>query len=320
MKIVKNEQGFVVSVTAIIIAVIVGLMVLYFSNSISLNVTSSANNYSSSQAHWAAVSGIDYAMINLINTGLTDIAGTYPFFNGNIIVDTLTIDPTNQIMQITSRGTHSNSSRILSLMIQGGSGDTLIGENFDNADSISYSPHGAGPGSGRYWGLSCDGAAPPYLPTYVLTGADGCFFFGSKVQNNSDLDMNLVPTNGSGDYILTLSLAAGKDVSNVSQQSRMQNADNLEIYVNGILIEHWRGTSAGGGQPMTPRVGNSTVNLTPHFQEFSFNITQIIGPVATMQITFEGQTNGANKYIGIEGLSLFGSGGYSVLSGGFTEI
>ncbi len=47
MKIVKNEQGFVVSVTAIIIAVIVGLMVLYFSNSISLNVTSSANNYSS---------------------------------------------------------------------------------------------------------------------------------------------------------------------------------------------------------------------------------------------------------------------------------
>ncbi len=319
MKIINNEHGFIVSVTAIIIAVILGLLVMYFSNSIAINVTSSANNYSSSQARWSAISGIEDIIIKLQTDGIYDIAGTYPFYNGNIIVDTTTIDVVNQVMQITSRGTHSSSNRIFSLNIKASANDTLLDEGFEDGDSLNYGPMG-GPGP-HWWGLSCDNATPPgVLPNFVLTGADSCFFFGTKIQNNSFLTFDPAETEEGQEFILILSLAAGVDVGNVSNQSKFQTGDFLEFYINSILIERWEGTSAGGGQPMTPTVGNSTDNLTPNFEDHTFNITQIIGSVDSMQLSFEGKTNTSNKYIGIEGLSLYGSGGWDVLDGGYKEI
>ncbi len=320
MRIIKNEKGFIVSVTAIVIAVILGLLVMYLSNSISLNVTSSANTYSSSQARWTAISGVEDIIIKLNTSGLADIAGTYPFYNGNIIIDTTTIDVANQIMQITSRGEHFSSTRIFSLTVQYSAGDTSMTEGFDDGDSVSYSPNGAGPGNGRFWGLSCEGAASPFLPTYVLTGADSCFFFGSKIQNNSNLDLDDVDTDLGEEYLLTVSLAAGKDVANVNKRSKFQTGDYINLYVNNILIERWQGTSSGGGQPMTPRVGNTANNLTTNFEDFTFNITQIIGPADDYEIEFEAKTNASNKYIGIEGISLFGAGGFSIVDGGYTEI
>ena len=65
MNIIKNEQGFIVSVTAIVVAVVLGLIVMYFSNSISLNVTGAANNYASTQARWSAVSGVDLTLMKI---------------------------------------------------------------------------------------------------------------------------------------------------------------------------------------------------------------------------------------------------------------
>jgi len=318
MKTKKNEQGFIVSVTAVIIAVILGLLVLYFSNSISLNVVSTANTYSSSQARWSAISGVEDIIMKLNATGLADIAGTYPFYNGDIIIDTTTIDPVNQIMQITSRGEHFNSNRIFSLTIQPAANDTAIDEGFDDGDGFDYAPEGTGPGGGRFWGLSCDGATPyGMLPHYVLTGADSCFFFGTKVQNNSFIDFDPIETEEGQDYILTLSLAAGKDMGNVSQRDDFQVGDHLEFFINDILIERWEGITDG---PLAPTVGNSTQIITTNFEDFSFNLTQIIGAVDSMELRIEGKTNMSVKYLGIEGLSLFGAGGWDVLSGGYTEI
>ena len=317
MKIKKNEQGFVVSVTAVIIAVILGLLVLYFSNSISLNVVSTANTYSSSQARWSAISGIEDIVMKLNSTGLEYLAGTYPFYNGDIIIDTTTIDPVNQIMQITSRGEHFNSERIFSIMIKPSPGDTAITEGFEDDEGFVFEPPGVGP-AGRFWGLSCDGSTPfGMIPHFVLTGADSCFFFGTKVQNNSFLTFNPAETSEGTDYILTLSLAAGLDMANVSKQNDFQVGDFLEFYINDILIERWQGLSMG---PLTPTVGNSTTALTTNFEDYSFNITQIIGPVDSMQLNIEGKTNMSVKYLGIEGLSLFGAGGWDVLTGGYIEI
>jgi hypothetical protein len=318
MKTKKNEQGFIVSVTAIIIAVILGLLVLYFSNSISLNVTSTANTYSSSQARWSAISGVEDIIMKLNATGLADIAGTYPFYNGDIIIDTTTIDVVNQVMQITSRGEHFSSNRIFSLTIQPAPGDTAIDEGFDDGDDIEYEPEGVGPGGGRFWGLSCDGDTPyGMIPHFVLTGADSCFFFGSKIQNNSFLEFEEIETEDDQDYYLTLSLAAGKDMANVSQQDDFTVGDHLEFFINDILIERWEGITNG---PLAPTVGNSTQIITPHFEDFTFNITQIIGSVDEIELRIEAKTNMSVKYIGIEGISLFGAGGFDVLAGGYTEI
>jgi hypothetical protein len=164
--------------------------------------------------------------------------------------------------------------------------------------------------------MTCgDPDAPGFFPEYVLTGADGCYFFGSKIQANSSLDIDEIPTDVDGNYIITVSLAAGQDVSDVTAQSQFQTGDYFELIVNNVIIERWEGTSGGGGNPMTPRLGNTTQNLTPAFDDFSFNLTEIIGAVTDIEIEFQASTNTANKYIGIEGLSLYGSGGFAVVGG-----
>lgn len=313
----NNEDGFIVSVTALVIAVILGLFIIYFSNSISLGTTTSANDYTNSQANWSAAAGIEFAIINMTN-GQNNFAGTYSFSNGTIALDTMTIDPINDLFQVTSTGTYGNSIRIYEITFEPVPSDTLLSESFDNDDGFDYNPSGAGPGSGRFWGMTCgDPDAPGFYPQYVLTGADGCYFFGSKIQADSYLELDEMATDVDGNYILTVSLAAGIDVEDPAAQSQFQTEDYFEIYVNDMEtpIERWKGTSAGEGQPMTPRMGNTSQILTPNFEDFSFNLTSIIGAVSDIEIEFQANTNTSNKYIGIEGLSLYGSGGYAAVAG-----
>lgn len=313
MKIRKNDDGFIVSVTALVVAVILGLFITYFSNSISLGITSSANDYTNSQANWSAVSGIEYAIINMTN-GQDNFAGTYSFFTGTITLDTMTVD--TNLLKVISTGTYGNSIRIFEITFQPVPSDTILSEGFEDDDNFNYSPSGAGPGTGRFWGMTCgDPDAPGFFPQYVLTGADGCYFFGSKIQANSSLELDEIPTDVNGNYIITVSFAAGIDVADPLFQSQFQTGDYFELIVNNILIERWEGTSAGGGQPMTPRIGNTNQILTPNFENFSFNLTSIFGAVSDIEIEFQANTNTANKYIGIEGISLYGSGGYSAVIG-----
>lgn len=315
MKIRKNDDGFIVSVTALVVAVILGLFITYFSNSISFGITSSANDYTNSQANWSAVSGIEYAIINMTN-GQNNFAGTYSFFGGTITLDTMTIDPVTNLFQVTSTGTYGNSIRIFEITFQPIPSDTLLSEGFDDDEDFDYYPSGAGPGNGRFWGMTCgDPNAPGFFPQYVLTGADGCYFFGSKIQADSYLELEEMSTDIDGNYIITVSFAAGVDVSDPLSQSLFQTGDYLELIINDILIERWEGTSAGIGQPMTARMGNTSQMLTPNFEDFTFNLTSIIGAVTDIEIEFQANTNTANKYIGIEGLSLYGSGGYAAITG-----
>ncbi len=315
MNIRKNNDGFIVSATALIVAIILGLFITYFSNTLTLGTTTSANDYTNSQANWSAASGIEYAIINMTN-GQNNFAGTYPFSNGTIALDTMTIGPVNNLVQVTSTGTYGNSIRIFEITFLPLPSDTLLSEGFDNDDDFDYSPSGAGPGNGRFWGMTCgDPDAPGFYPQYVLTGADSCYFFGSKIEANSYVELDEIPTDLNGNYIITISFAAGVDVANPLVQSEFQTGDYLELIINDIIIERWEGTSAGVGQPMTPRMGNTSQILTPNFEDFSFNLTSIIGAVTDIEVEFQAKTNTSNKYIGIEGLSLYGSGGYAAVVG-----
>lgn len=318
MKITKhitNEDGFAFTATAVVIAIILALFILYFSNSASLDAVQVGNEFANSQAKWSAIAGIETARAYMM-AGQFDFAGTRSLGNSTITLDTLTTDPINNIILVTSTGRYDNSIKILETYFELTGGDTAIDEEFDTDDGFSYSPEGGGPSGFRYWGMSCGAAADSsFLPQYVLTGADSCFFFGTKVQNNSELDLDEVDTDASGNYILTLSLAAGVDVANVANQSKFQTGDFLEIYVNGVLIERWEGTSAAGGQPMTPRVGATTQSLTPVFLDFELDITAAIGAQDEIEIEFEGNTNTDYKYIGIDGLTLHSTGGYKPIRG-----
>lgn len=318
MKEWKNDEGYIISVIAIIIVVILGLFVLYFSNSTKFSVTNAATNHSGSQAYWTALAGVEFSIIKMYDE-LDQLEGSYPFYNGNFVIDSTLIDPVNGIIQVTTTGNHSSSIRILSIFAEPVPGETIIDENFNGDDNFNFSPEGES-GGHRYWGGSCDSTATAYLPVYVLSGADSCFFFGSKAQLGSTIDFDLLTVDPDKDYILTVSLAAGVDVVDPLLQSKFHTGDYLEIIVNGITIERWEGISAGGSNPMTPLVGNAITDLTPSFEDYSFSLTDIIGSSGTFFIQFEAKTNTEDKYVGIEGLNLIGTGGYGVVDGSFIEI
>ncbi len=315
MKIIKNEQGFLVSVTAIVVAVILGFLVLYFSNSIALNVTSSANNYSSSQAHWSAVSGLESSIIKLSTSGLVGVAGTYPFYNSDIKIDTMTIDPVNIIMQVASNGTHSSTSRTLVINVEPAPADTLIGEGFEDSDELIIHEQ---PGF-RYWGISCEAGGELYTPIYIFLNGDSCYFFGSKAQNKSFLKFATVDVSGNPEVNLSLYLAGGVDDANPAQQNKFQIGDYLEILVNGIQLEYWKGPVGPKG-PMYPTLGNATEDLVPLFQKHTFNLTEIFGPLTTLDLTIIGNQNSDSKFVGIDSLKLTASGGWNAISGTMIEI
>ncbi len=317
MNSIKNEQGFVVSVTAIVIAVVLGLIVMYFSNSISLNVTGAANNYASTQARWSAVSGVDLTLMK-INEDL-DVLGTFPFYNSDIIIDTVLIDPINQIWSVTSTGTFAGGSyRILSMYMKPTSIDTSIQEDFGDEEGLNIIGQ-PGEGDVRYWGISCDTSANEYLPEYIFLNGGDCFFFGNMAQNNSTLYFEPIDVTNMLSVGLELTLAAGNDVVDPSEQNLFQNQDYLEIVINGELLERWEGPSGAQG-PMSPTMGNATEDLTPMFQQFDFDLSQIYDEMDSLDIEIIGNLNEIDKYTGVSYLSLVVIGYYAVMSQNYIEI
>ena len=317
MNIIKSEQGFVVSVIAIVIAVVLGLIVLYFANSISLNVTSSANNYSSTQARWTAVSGVDLTLMKL-NDGL-NIAGTFPFYNSDIEIDTTIIDPINHIWSITSTGVYAGGSyRILSMYLSPTSIDTAIQEDFSDEEGLVINGQPV-EGDVRYWGISCDTAAAQYLPTYIFLNSGSCFFFGNKAQNKSSLSFDPINVSTMLSVGLELTLAAGVDVADTSEQNIFHSdQDYLEVTINDSLLEKWVGPQGFG--PMSPTLGNATEDLLPSFQQFDFNLTEIFGELDSLYIEIIGNQNTLDKYAGVSYLSLITIGYYAIMSENYKEI
>ena len=318
MKIKNNEDGFIVSVIAIVVVVILGLFITYFSNSISLGITSSVNDYTNSQANWSAVSGIEYAIINMTN-GQNNFAGTYSFFGGAFALDTMTIDPVNKHFKVTSTGTYGNSIRIFEITFQPVPSGKLLSEDFENDDNFDYYPQGLITGTTtRFWGMSCgDTDAPDFYPQYVLTGADGCYFFGLGTRSHFVLEFDEIPTDADENYIITISLAAGVDKADPLDQSAFGRS-YFELTVNNIPIEHWEsGETTYPKGPLTPTLGNTDQIITPNFEDFSFDLTSIIGEVSEVKIAFHVKATSGNKYIGIESLSLYSSGGYAVVAGSY---
>ncbi|MEE8341136.1 MAG: hypothetical protein V3S42_05355 [Candidatus Neomarinimicrobiota bacterium] len=318
MKIIKNEQGFVVSVTAIIIAVILGLIVLFFANSIALNVTTASDIYSSTQARWTAVSGVDLTLMKLNNLYGEEVKGNFPFMNSEIVIDTSLIDSVNKIWSITSTGVHASSYRILSMYISPSAIDTAISEDFDSEVDLVIRGQ-PGEGEARYWGISCDTASAEFLPTYIFLNSGDCFFFGNKAQNNSTLYFDPIDVSDMLTVGLELTIAAGVDVPNPSEQNLFQNMDYVEVLINGMQLEKWEGPSGAQG-PMSPTVGNATEDLLPTFQRFDFNLSEIFGELDTLDIEIIGNENALEKYAGVSYLSLITIGYYSIMSENYKEI
>jgi hypothetical protein len=101
---------------------------------------------------------------------------------------------------------------------------------------------------------------------------------------------------------ISLWLGAGRDVEEVSDQDDFKIGDNFEIYANGILIEQWSPVS--NFQPMSPQFNPSLGDLHTQFQEYTINISSILGSVDSLTIGFMGNTNTDEKYTGFAGVAL----------------
>jgi len=319
---ISKEDGFAFTAICFAISIIMGLFIAYFSNSISHTSLRTGNKYSNMQANWSAVAGIETAISYMVLGDVT-FPGTYNYANGSFTLDTLTTDVVNNIFTVTSTGRYDNSIKVLEVSFQYSAGGSYYSEDFSDPDDedYEYEPEGAGPGHGRFWGLSCGNAwvAHGITPHWILQGSDGCYFYGSKIKNNSELEFEEIEVDEAGEYILKFSLASGKDVSNFWKQRKMQNGDYVELIVNDVLIERWQGTSSTG-ESLVPTIGNTTQVVNQNFEEFSFNLTSILGTFDEVEIEFEAKTNNKRKYVGIDGLDLMGAGGYSILPGTYKTI
>ena len=63
----SNEDGFAFTATAVVIAIILALFILYFSNSASLDSFQVGNEFANSQAKWSAMAGIETDSAYMMN-------------------------------------------------------------------------------------------------------------------------------------------------------------------------------------------------------------------------------------------------------------
>ncbi|MBT3228749.1 MAG: hypothetical protein HOD43_11950 [Candidatus Marinimicrobia bacterium] len=82
------ESGFGVTLIAVTIAVIMGLAVSVYMRQVSTQALEFQDMYSSSQARWSSLSGIEFGLYKA-ELGEADVSGTYSFFNSLITLDTL---------------------------------------------------------------------------------------------------------------------------------------------------------------------------------------------------------------------------------------
>lgn len=119
---IKKEDGFVFVITAITISIILGLSIIYLSNSVTMNMSEASNVYSASQSYWTAISGIEYSLKKM-SDGAPNISGTYTFFNSALVIQLSDRDRSGSLLgsgqlRVISTGSHGTAKRFLEILFQ----------------------------------------------------------------------------------------------------------------------------------------------------------------------------------------------------------
>lgn len=119
---VQKEDGFVFVITAITVSIILGLSIVYLTNSVTLNITEASDVYSASQSYWTSISGIEYSLKKM-SDGAPNISGTYTFFNSAIVIQLSDRDYSGSPLgsgqlRVVCTGLHGETKRILEVRYQ----------------------------------------------------------------------------------------------------------------------------------------------------------------------------------------------------------
>ncbi len=116
-----DSHGFIFAGTAMVIAFVLGLIVVYFTSNVSLGANMAADLYSTSQSYWTAVSGVEYAIQRAVKG--ESYTGTFTFYNSNVTLTTSTHDHNNNALtgnriRLISIGQHGKTKRYLEIIFQ----------------------------------------------------------------------------------------------------------------------------------------------------------------------------------------------------------
>ena len=113
---VKREEGFVFTATAMVISVILGLTILFMTNTIRTESVRVAELHSSQDAYWQAVADVEMAA-NMIQLNGTSILGHLNTYFPNITITS--IDQNNMVItsQVTTGNVRAGAKRAASINI-----------------------------------------------------------------------------------------------------------------------------------------------------------------------------------------------------------
>jgi hypothetical protein len=168
------------------------------------------------------------------------------------------------------------------------SGNLIHEELFNDASNISYS------GGGTYWGLSDDS---PVINRFY--NVDGQYFLGVAATSMGILTIPTTPVDISPyDYLaLDISLASFPD-------DGFEHDDFLRLYVNGFLLEEFSGPDWPAPAGALQGTKDPSLTLTRSFQNFSFDISDLVNPPPTVQLDIMVWTSA--EYVGIDTVRLRG--------------
>ena len=115
------ESGFGMTLIAITLAIVMGLATSMYMRQVSTQVSQFADIYSGSQAHWTALSGMEYGYYQS-ESGEADFFGPYTFFNNATIeLDTSEASDTGGPLpqfyyRVICRGTFGSSERFFRIL------------------------------------------------------------------------------------------------------------------------------------------------------------------------------------------------------------
>jgi len=108
-----SQAGFGMSLIAITIAIIMGISAAVYFRQVSTQTLQLQDMYSASQAHWTAMSGIEWGIYKS-ELGEDDVLGTFDFYNSSVTIDTSAFDEngtplTTNWYRVMSVGTHGDA-------------------------------------------------------------------------------------------------------------------------------------------------------------------------------------------------------------------
>ncbi|MCF7827286.1 MAG: hypothetical protein K9M55_10560 [Candidatus Marinimicrobia bacterium] len=277
------ESGFGVTLIAVTIALIMGISVSVYMRQVSTQSLQFQDMYTGSQAHWAAMSGMEWGYYKS-EIGEADFGGPYTFFNAIVSLDTSESSDTGaplpeyyyRVISSAAFGSSERNMRILTKMsmktvwgdvsIIEGSGDVQIQNGLTINDTI-YIGQNVDVQAGTAIGDPPGAQTLLYVPPgAVVTGGQEDANFGVGEHHLKWLfapDFDTVPY----DSLLAIAAAITTDIDNKFDGRTTFKEDILDlntytdstIYCNNVLS--LLGMTITGGSVERPGIIVTTGNL-----------------------------------------------------------